>query len=52
MKNAGMRKIQEKGEEEEDEDYIQKKKIQKKKFMISLNDPLSFNGVCKGYMTL
>ena len=52
LQNAGMRKIAEEKEEEEDEDYIQKKKVQKKKFMITLNDPLSFNGVCKGYMTL
>jgi hypothetical protein len=39
-------------EESEDEDYVEKRKVKKKKFMISLNDPHSFNGVCKGYMTL
>lgn len=52
LKNAGMRKPIVAEDEDEDEDYVVKKKVQRKKFMISLNDPLSFNGVCKGYMTL
>jgi hypothetical protein len=50
LKNAGMKKKIDSNEE--DDDYVEKKKVQKKKFMISLSDPLSFNGVCKGYMTL